>query len=164
MSLDAIASRVQELGIKLVEITGGEPLLQENVHVLMTRLCDEGYRVLLETSGGCDVAAVDSRVVKIMDLKTPSSGELDANLWANLAYLTAQDEIKFVVGDRQDYEWCKSVIEAHSLGEKCTLLMGTIFERLDPAELVEWIVEDTLNVRMQLQMHKYIWEPKARGV
>lgn len=164
MSLDAIVEQVDNLGINLVEITGGEPLLQNNVLPLMTRLCDEGYRVLLETSGACDISVVDSRVVQIVDLKTPSSGEVDANLWSNIEHLKPTDEVKFVIGDKEDFEWCKSVIEKYALDKKCKVLMGVIFGRLEPAELAAWIVEHKLPVRMQLQMHKYIWEPKARGV
>ena len=164
MSLDEIMAQVKELGVNLVEVTGGEPLLQENVHPLMTQLCDEGYQVLIETSGACDISSVDSRVVQIMDLKTPSSGEVEANLWSNIDHLRSKDEVKFVIGDREDYDWCKRVMEQHDLSSKCTLLMGTIFGRLEPQRLVDWIVQDRLAVRMQLQMHKYIWEPKARGV
>ncbi len=163
-SVDAVLAEVRRLGISLVEITGGEPLLQPNVLPLMRRLCDEGFEVLLETSGACDISEVDPRVIRIMDLKTPTSGECEANLWANLAHLTPKDEVKFVVGDRDDYQWCRGVIAEHQLDTKATLLMGTVFGRLKPSELVEWIVQDKLAVRMQLQMHKYIWEPDLRGV
>ena len=164
MSLEGIMGKVKECGIGLVEVTGGEPLLQENVHPLMTRLCNEGYTVLLETSGACDIRLVDPRVVQIMDLKTPSSGEVEAKLWSNLDHLSSKDEVKFVVGDREDYQWCKRVIAKHHLSSKCTLLMGTIFGQLSPNQLVEWIVQDRLPVRFQLQLHKHIWEPQARGV
>jgi len=163
-TLEAVVEEVKGLGISLVEITGGEPLLQENVYPLMTRLCDEGHTVLLETSGACDISGVDPRVVRIMDLKTPSSGELAANLWENLEHLTPKDEVKFVVGSREDYLWCREVLERYDLAKRATVLMGVVFSELEPRDLVEWIVEDRLPVRMQLQMHKYIWDAKERGV
>ena len=163
-SLDSIVAEVQRLGVGLVEITGGEPLLQANCAPLMRRLCDAGFKVLVETSGSVYVGHLDCRVVKILDLKTPSSGELQANVMANLEVLQAQDEVKFVLGSRADYDWAKQVIQAHALTERCTVLMGPVFEALTPRHLAEWILQDKLPVRMQLQLHKFIWDPNARGV
>ena len=164
----------------LVEITGGEPLLQPDVHPLTSRLCDLGRTVLIETSGAGDISRCDPRAIRIMDLKTPGSGEVDRNLWANLDHLTARDEVKFVITDRADYRWAKSIIEKHGLGERCrAVLMSPVFEQpggeqiagcrgLDPTELAEWILHDPPSaggpVRMQSQLHKLIWDPQARGV
>ncbi len=164
MTVDAIMARVRDIGIPLVELTGGEPLLQANTFPLMQQLCDAGYTVLLETSGSLDIHPVDPRVIRIMDLKTPSSGEVDANLYSNIDALTPRDEVKFVLGDHQDYLWAKDVIARYDLAQRCTILMGTVHGALAPAELVDWIVRDRLPVRFQLQMHKVIWDPNARGV
>ncbi len=164
MSADAVFAEVERLGIRLVEITGGEPLLQEPIYPLMTRLCEAGYTVLLETSGSLDISRVDERVVRIVDFKTPSSGELDANDYGNIAHLAQGDEVKFVMGSREDYEWARDFTAEHRLTERCQVLMGTVFGQLEPEVLVDWIVEDKLDVRMQLQMHKYIWDPKQQGV
>jgi 7-carboxy-7-deazaguanine synthase len=163
-SMDEVLAEIERLGLRLVEITGGEPLLQPNVLVLMRALCDRGYTVLLETSGSLDVAPVDERVIKILDLKAPGSGEEGANLYANLEHLTRKDELKFVLADRADYEWAKKQLEQHRLAERCQVLMSTVFGRLPPRDLAAWIVADRLPVRMQLQAHKYIWDAKARGV
>ena len=164
MTEDAIVAEVERLGVRLVEVTGGEPLLQPRVYPLMTRLCDAGYTVLLETSGSLDISQVDERVVKIVDFKTPSSGEVDENYYENIEKVTRRDEVKFVLGSREDYLWARALIEEHALSERCQVLMGTVFGKLQPVDLVDWIVEDRLDVRMQLQMHKYIWDPKERGV
>lgn len=164
MSLDAIMGEVERFGLPVVEVTGGEPLLQANSLVLMTRLCDAGYTVLLETSGSLDITPVDPRVHRIVDLKTPSSGEVAANLYSNVQALRPHDEIKFVLGDRADYDWAKEQIAQHRLTERCTVLMGPVFEALRPVDLADWIVADRLRVRMQIQMHKVIWHPDARGV
>jgi len=149
----------------LVEITGGEPLLQKNVMPLMSMLCDSGYTVLLETSGAHDISKVDPRVHRIMDLKTPGSGEVDKNLWSNIDHLTARDEVKFVMGSREDYEWSRDKVQRHGLVSRCrAVLFSPIFGRIDPRQIVEWILADKLNVRFQLQMHKFIWSPTQRGV
>jgi 7-carboxy-7-deazaguanine synthase len=149
----------------LVEITGGEPLLQKNVLPLMAMLCDAGYTVLLETSGARDISKVDARVHRIMDLKTPGSGEVDKNCWANIDYLTLRDEVKFVIGSREDYEWAREKVQCYDLASRChAVLFSPIFGRIDPRQIVEWILEDKLNVRFQLQMHKFIWSPMQRGV
>ena len=148
----------------LVEITGGEPLLQEGVFELMTTLADRGRTVLLETGGSIDVARVDPRVIKIMDLKCPSSGECARNRFDNLHHLSPADQIKFVIGTRDDYEWASATLREHSLPSRCTVLMGVVFGRLEPRRLAEWILEDRLPVRFQLQMHKHVWPPDQRGV
>ena len=163
-SLESIEAEVRKLGVPLVEVTGGEPLLQPNSAVLMQRLCDAGFKVLVETSGSVCVAHLDPRVVKILDLKTPSSGELHSNILANLDKLQPHDEVKFVLGHRADYDWAKSIVAEYRLTERCTVLMGPVFEQLVPRHLAEWILEDKLQVRMQLQLHKFIWDPDARGV
>lgn len=168
--------------LPLVELTGGEPLLQKNCLPLMQALCDEGFTVLLETSGAHDIGLVDARVRRIMDLKCPSSGEVGRNRWENLAHLKATDEIKFVVGTREDYEWAKQQIAEHRLAEVCPLLMSWVHplrpEQQDkslkrvPAgqtaltrqELAERIIADALPVRFQAQLHKIIWPPEQRGV
>jgi 7-carboxy-7-deazaguanine synthase len=149
----------------LVEITGGEPLLQKNVLPLMSMLCDVGYTVLLETSGAHDISKIDPRVHRIMDLKTPGSGEVDKNLWWNIDHLTLRDEVKFVMGSREDYEWSRGKVQRYDLPSRChAVLFSPIFGRIDPREIVEWILADKLNVRFQLQMHKFIWSPTQRGV
>ncbi|MCS6988969.1 MAG: 7-carboxy-7-deazaguanine synthase QueE [Chloroherpetonaceae bacterium] len=163
-SLDSIIEEVRSYDCDLVEITGGEPLLQEPVYELMTRLCDLGYEVLLETSGSILCDKVDRRVRKIIDMKTPSSGMLKRNDYRNLELLAPTDEVKFVIGSRLDYDWSKTVIAEHRLTEKCVVLMSVVFGELHPQTLAEWILADRLRVRFQLQMHKYIWAPETRGV
>lgn len=164
MSVDEVLERVKALGSRLVEVTGGEPLLQSAALTLLTRLCDEGYEVLLETSGSLDIEPVDQRVARIVDFKTPSSGEVQANLWSNVKQLRPHDEVKLVIGGREDYEWARDVVRQHHLHEICTVLMGAVWGKLAPSQLAAWIVEDRMPVRMQLQQHKLIWDPDARGV
>ncbi len=159
-----IIDRVEALGIELVEITGGEPLLQAPVLPLMKSLCDSGYTVMLETSGSLDVSAVDERVIRIIDLKTPSSGELEANHMGNLDILRPSDELKFVLGDREDYLWARKLIQRRNLAEKATLLMGVVYDTVAAHDVVRWILEDKLPVRFQIQMHKVIWDPDLAGV
>jgi 7-carboxy-7-deazaguanine synthase len=164
-TLGEVADAVLAYQCPLVEITGGEPLLQKNVLPLMTMLADAGRTVLLETSGAHDISAVDPRVHRIMDLKTPGSGEVERNLFANIAHLTEGDEVKFVIGSRPDYEWSRAQVREHRLAERCrAVLFSPIFGRIDPREIVEWILADNLPVRFQLQMHKFIWTPTQRGV
>jgi 7-carboxy-7-deazaguanine synthase len=152
-------------GTELVELTGGEPLLQPGVAILLNELCDAGRTVLLETSGEADVANVDRRVHKIMDIKAPGSGESHRNRWSNLEHVTDNDEIKFVLADRTDYEFMRDVIRERGLGQKTPhLLASTVFGKLATRELVEWVLADKLRVRVQLQMHKHIWTPDAQGV
>jgi 7-carboxy-7-deazaguanine synthase len=153
------------LGTQLVELTGGEPLLQPGAVPLMTELCDAGRTVLVETSGEADVSKVDARVHKIMDLKAPGSGESHRNRWSNLDHITARDELKFVLAGRDDYAWMRDTIRARRLDAiGAALLASTVFGRLASKDLVAWVLEDALPVRVQIQMHKVIWSPDAQGV
>ena len=163
-SIEQIIEEIKKYDCKLVEITGGEPLMQEEVHELTKILCDAGYDVMLETGGSLTIKDVDQRVKIIMDLKCPSSGMMKKNLYANIDYLKSSDEVKFVIGDREDYIWSKEIVEQYSLSEKCTILFSIVFDKLEPLTLTQWILEDKLNVRFQLQMHKYIWHPDTKGV
>jgi 7-carboxy-7-deazaguanine synthase len=165
MTRDEVRAKALATGTPLVELTGGEPLLQPAVFPLMTELCDAGRTVLVETSGEADVSRVDSRVHKIMDLKAPGSGESARNRWSNLEHLGTRDEIKFVLADRADYEWMRAVIRDRDLKALTpNLLASTVFGKLAPKDLVAWVLEDGLPVRVQLQLHKYIWSPDATGV
>ncbi len=177
MAVQDVVRKTLALDCPLVEITGGEPLLQKNVLPLMKQLCDAGKTVLLETSGAHDVSKVDPRVVKIVDFKCPSSGESSRNLPANLAHLRPTDEIKFVIGTREDFEWARDHVRRHMLDRKVkAVLFSPVFktaaatgetkghEGLDPELLVKWILEEKIPVRFQLQIHKFIWEPTLRGV
>ena len=160
-----VLAKALSFGTPLVELTGGEPLLQPGVRPLMTELCDAGRTVLIETSGEADVSGVDPRVHKIMDLKAPGSGESHRNRWSNLDHITARDEIKFVLAGREDYEWMRDAIRARELSKRTpNLLASTVFGKLAARELVKWVLEDALPVRVQLQMHKYIWGGDAQGV
>ena len=153
------------LGTPLVELTGGEPLLQPGSIPLLTELCDAGRTVLLETSGEADVSKVDPRVHKIMDLKAPGSGESHRNRYENLAFISSRDELKFVLKDRADYAWMRQAIAERGLaGLGATLLASPVFGALDPKALVEWVLEDALPVRVQVQLHKVIWGKDAEGV
>ena len=163
-SVEQIVKEVKNYNCKLVEVTGGEPLMQEEVHELMKTLCDDGYEVMLETGGSLTIKVVDERVRIIMDLKCPSSGMMKKNLYENIDYLKSTDEVKFVIGDREDYDWSKEIVEKYSLIEKCTVLFSIVFDKLEPLTLAQWILEDKLDVRFQLQMHKYIWHPETKGV
>lgn len=160
LTLDEILSRVAALGAHYVTLTGGEPLAQKQAPALLQRLADAGYSVSLETSGALDVSAVDPRISKILDLKTPGSGECERNLWSNLAHLTPHDEIKFVLCDEADYQWAREQIRMHQLEAKCPLLMSPVHGKLEPRLLAEWILRDHLPVRMQLQLHKLLWGEK----
>ena len=165
ITLPSIVEAVKAFECSLVEVTGGEPLLQKNVLPLMTMLVDERHTVLLETSGAHDISKVDARVHRIMDLKTPGSGEVARNLFANIEHLTPRDEVKCVIGSREDYEWSREQVRQHDLTARCrAVLFSPIFGRIEPRQIVDWILEDKLPVRFQLQMHKFIWEPKQRGV
>ena len=149
----------------LVELTGGEPLLQPGALPLLTALTDAGKTVLLETSGERDIGGVDARVHRIMDLKAPGSGESHRNRWENIPLLTKRDEVKFVIKDRADYEWSRAAIREHALADRVNaVLLSAVFGALDPKDLVRWTLEDKLPARVQLQLHKYIWAPDATGV
>jgi 7-carboxy-7-deazaguanine synthase len=165
MSRADVLARALATGTSLVELTGGEPLLQPGALPLMRELCDAGRTVLVETSGEADVSGVDPRVHKIMDLKAPGSGESHRNRWSNLAHITPRDEIKLVLASRADYEWMRDVIRTRELAARTpNLLASTVFGALRPRDLVDWVLADALPVRVQLQMHKYIWPPDTRGV
>lgn len=165
MTIDEIVEKVKSYNCKLVEITGGEPLLQENSLKLMKRLCDENFTVLLETGGHRDISKVDQRVHIIMDIKCPGSKMSHKNRWENINYLSKKDEVKFVIKDRTDYEWAKEVVEKFNLTEKVgTVLFSPVFGEIEPVVLAGWILEDKIPVRFQLQIHKYIWSPETRGV
>lgn len=163
MTRAEVLARALAQDTPLVEVTGGEPLLQPGVLPLLTELCDAKKTVLIETSGEADVSRVDPRVHKIMDLKAPGSGESHRNRWSNLEHLSERDEIKFVLADRADYEWMREAIRGRAL-RTTKLLASTVFGRLASKDLVAWVLEDKLPVRVQLQMHKYIWDPNATGV
>jgi 7-carboxy-7-deazaguanine synthase len=162
--LEAVRKHVLELECPLVEITGGEPLLQAEVFPLMTDLADQGLTVLLETSGAHDVGRVDPRVHIIMDLKCPDSGECPGNHWANLEVLKRTDEIKFVIASETDFRWSEETIRKHRLDRRFTVLLSPVFDAVLPIQLAQWLLASGLHVRMQLQMHKHIWDPQARGV
>lgn len=158
MSLQEILDQVTSHGTRYVTVTGGEPLAQKAGCLdLLTRLCDIGYEVSLETSGALDVSAVDPRVVKVMDLKTPGSGECEKNLYANIERLNSKDEVKFVICDRRDYDWSKDVLARYGLDERCGVLFSPCAGRMDATALAEWILEDRLPVRFQIQLHKFLW-------
>src|SRR5438094_4654900 len=164
-TLTEIVNTVAEFICPLVEITGGEPLLQKNVLSLMSMLCDAGYTVLLETGGAHDISKVDLRVHRIMDLKTPGSGEVEKNLWSNIDHLALRDEVKFVMGSREDYEWSRDKVERYDLHSRChAVLLVPVFGRIDPREIVEWILAAKLKYRCQLQLHNDSWTPTQRGV
>jgi 7-carboxy-7-deazaguanine synthase len=168
--LDDIVARVDEIGTPVVEVTGGEPLVHRNAFVLVQRLLDKGYTVLVETSGAVDVSPLDARAHRIMDLKCPGSGEVQKNMWSNLDHLTGRDELKFVIADRTDYEWARDVVRAKGLDRRVedgtlrAILFSPVWDSVDFRQLAEWILEDRLPVRYQIQMHKVIWGPTTTGV
>jgi 7-carboxy-7-deazaguanine synthase len=163
MSIEGVLGRVAEFAPRHVCVTGGEPLAQKRCIALLARLCDAGYEVSLETSGAIDIAAVDPRVRKVVDLKAPGSGEVARNLWSNLDHVGARDQIKIVIADRADYEWARARIAEHALADRCQVLLSPVHAELAPRELAEWILEDRLPVRFQLQLHKVLWgEEKGR--
>lgn len=157
MEIDDILKQVASYGAHYVTVTGGEPLAQKPSIELMERLCDEGYEVSLETSGALDVTAVDPRVVKVVDIKTPGSGEVAKNLLSNLEHLFAHDQIKFVICSRQDYDWAKQMMSQYKLSELCDVLFSPSHPQQNPGELADWIVKDRLPVRFQIQLHKFLW-------
>jgi 7-carboxy-7-deazaguanine synthase len=156
-TIDELLAEVKGHGVRHVCVTGGEPLAQKPCLELLARLCDAGYVVSLETSGAIDVSGVDPRVVKILDLKTPASNEAPKNLWSNLDHLDDKDQVKFVICDRADYDWAREVVETRGLAGRCTVLFSPSHEQLPARELADWIVADRAPVRMQVQLHKYLW-------
>ena len=161
-SIPELLHELRQLGLQYVCVTGGEPLAQKSCLKLLTALCDAGYSVSLETSGALDISGVDPRVSRIMDLKAPGSGELERNRIENIALLNERDEVKFVLADRNDYLWARACIQTHLLAERSTVLMSPVQGALEPATLADWIMEDRLPVRFQLQLHKILWND-ARG-
>ncbi len=155
-AVSQIIDEVAAFGCNLVEITGGEPLLQPGVHDLMTQLCDDGYEVMIETSGSLDISPIDDRVRVIMDLKPPGSGEVDKNLWSNLDALKPTDEVKFVILHREDYEWSRDVVREHDLAKRATIIFSPVHGVQDAHELSNWILGDQLPVRLGLQLHKFL--------
>ena len=165
MSVDEVLSAVEAYECPLVEITGGEPLLQEGVYELMDRLLAAGHTVMLETGGHRPVTRVPAAVIKILDVKCPGSGEVDKNDWSNLERLTDHDEVKFVIKDRADYDFACNVLRRHDLASRCAaILFSPVHGELDAKTLSEWILADHVPARLQLQLHKYIWTPDTRGV
>lgn len=160
MGIPEILSKVAELGAPYVTVTGGEPLAQKDCHSLLTALCDAGYSVSLETGGAMDISAVDPRVSVILDIKTPGSGELAKNLWANLALLKKTDEVKFVLCDRADYDWAKQQLTVHKLNQACQVVFSPAYAQINATDLAEWVLADKLPVRMQVQLHKILWGEK----
>ena len=164
MSIDEILQKVANFGIHLVEITGGEPLMQDNVYTLMRRLIESGYKVMLETGGSISLERVPKDVIKIMDLKCPSSGEQEKNNLDNLKLLVPHDEVKFVILDKKDYEWSRDIIKRYKINETAHILISPVFDKLELKEIVKWILKDRLPVRLQTQLHKIIWDKNTIGV
>ena len=164
MTIDQISERVRSYGTALVEITGGEPLDQPETVLLVQCLCDEGYEVLIETSGAIDITPLDSKAHIILDVKCPRSKMEKFMKWDNLYVIKLKDQVKFVIADRSDYDWAVSVIESYGLGDRCPILFSPVFGVLDPKILSDWVLRDRLEVRVQLQLHKFIWDPQAQGV
>ena len=164
-SIGDILNIINDFNCNLVEITGGEPLLQNGVFSLMTSLCDKGKTVLIETSGNRDISMIDPRVHVIMDLKTPSSGESHNNRYENIKHLKTKDEVKFVIGSEEDYVWSRDKLVSEKLNELCgNVIFSPVFAKLEYSEIVDWIVRDGLDVTFQLQLHKFIWDPAEKGV
>ena len=155
--IDAIVDEVKSHGVRHVCVTGGEPLAQKRCITLLAKLCDARLEVSLETSGALDISEVDERVSRVVDIKTPGSGEVARNLWDNLPLLTARDQVKFVICSREDYEWAKTVLANHRLHERCEVLFSPSFGQVQARDLAEWIIEDRLPVRFQTQLHKQLW-------
>jgi 7-carboxy-7-deazaguanine synthase len=160
IEISAILAKVAEFGTRYVTVTGGEPLAQKDCHVLLKDLCDAGYSVSLETGGAIDIGPVDKRVSVILDIKTPGSGEVENNLWTNLTQLKPQDEVKFVLCSREDYDWAKALLSTHKINEKCPVLFSPVYSQVNPTELAEWVLADRLSVRVQVQLHKILWGEK----
>ncbi|MGB0713458.1 MAG: 7-carboxy-7-deazaguanine synthase QueE [Gammaproteobacteria bacterium] len=161
MSLGEIEAKVLSYGVRHVCVTGGEPLAQKACTRLLTALCDRGQEVSLETSGALDLAGVDPRVVKVMDLKAPGSGEADGNRWENLELLTSRDQVKFVISDRHDYQWARDVMAETGIDERCEVLFSPVQGEMEPRVLADWMVADRLPARFQLQLHKLLWGSEA---
>ena len=160
MEIGDILTKVAEYGAKYVTVTGGEPLAQKGCLVLLKELCDAGYSVSLETGGAIDISPVDKRVSVILDIKTPDSGEVENNVWSNLDHLKNTDEVKFVLCSRADYDWAKEILAKHHIADKCPVLFSPVYSQINPTDLAEWVLQDKLPVRMQVQLHKILWGEK----
>jgi 7-carboxy-7-deazaguanine synthase len=157
IEIDEILKQVESYGAHYVTVTGGEPLAQKPCIDLLKQLCDQGYEVSLETSGALDVSLVDPRVVKVVDIKTPGSLEVDKNLFGNIEHLLPHDQVKFVICHREDYEWSKKILDQYQLTNQCEVLFSPSYQQQSPGELADWILQDRLPVRLQIQLHKYLW-------
>jgi len=164
MTVEAVLAQVEASACRLVELTGGEPLLQKEAPSLVKKLLDSGYTVLIETSGSLDIRSMDPRAIMIMDVKCPGSGMSDAMRWENIEVLRPRDQVKFVIKDRSDYDWAAEVLAKYPVLSEHVVLFSPVFGVLDPRLLADWILEDGRAVQLQLQIHKYIWHPEARGV
>jgi 7-carboxy-7-deazaguanine synthase len=164
MSIDAILEAVAAYKLTHVEVTGGEPLIQKETPELLQRLIDAEYTVLLETGGSRDIQVVPDGVVRIIDIKCPGSRESERNLWENIEHLNPSDQLKFVLADRRDYDWAREILQRHSLADKAEVLFSPVYGEMDPKDLTRWILDDTLPVRVQVQLHKFIWPAEERGV
>lgn len=164
LSIDAVIEEVSHYKCRLVEITGGEPLMQGESIELMDRLCNEGYEVMLETGGSLPIDKVNKKVKIVIDMKCPSSGMCKKNYYRNLSLLKPIDEVKFVIGSRDDFDWSLGIVNEYDLLKKSIVLFSPVFNKLEPSELAKWVLETKMNIRFQIQMHKYIWDPNLRGV
>jgi 7-carboxy-7-deazaguanine synthase len=164
IEIPEIMAKIKQWNCNLVEVTGGEPLFQDECIDLLNELTNQNYEVLLETGGSLSISDVPIEIVRIVDFKCPSSGMEKNNLWSIVKDLQPHDEVKFVIGDREDFDWAKEMLNKYSLNEKCSILFSPTFGKIDPSLIVEWILEGDIPVRMQLQMHKHIWEPEEKGV
>ena len=164
IEIPEIMAKIKQWNCNLVEVTGGEPLFQDECIDLLNELTNQNYEVLLETGGSLSISDVPIEIVKIVDFKCPSSGMEKKNLWSIVNDLQPHDEVKFVIGDREDFDWAKEMLNKYSLNEKCSILFSPTFGKIDPSLIVEWILEGDIPVRMQLQMHKHIWESEGKGV
>ena len=164
MLIEDIIKKIKKIPCNLVEITGGEPLFQKNCITLLEKLTDHKYKILLETSGSLSIKEVPKDVINIIDFKCPSSKMEKKNFWKNINYLTSNDEVKFVIGDRKDYDWAKEKIKEYKISSICNILMSPVYKEIEPKTIIDWILKDGLNVRFQMQLHKEIWKDKERGV
>ena len=164
LEIDRIIEKIKQYPCSLVEVTGGEPLFQKGCILLLKRLIEEKYKVLLETSGSLPIKDVPEKVINIIDFKCPSSKMMKKNLWENINYIKQNDEIKFVIGNKEDYNWAKERITEYDLTEKCAVLMSPTYEEIKSKEIVDWILKDNLDVRFQIQLHKEIWDSDKKGV
>jgi len=164
MTIDEIMTKIKQYKCNLVEVTGGEPLFQKGCIELLQKLIDSKYNVLLETSGSLSIKNVPEKVINIIDFKCPSSNMKKKNYWENIKFIKSKDEIKFVIGNKEDYEWSKKKIKQYNLSNKCTILMSPIYKGIEPKTIIEWILNDNLDVKFQIQLHKNIWKDETRGV